>query len=330
MKNLFKNYIQRNYQISEIQSVSDPINGYLSHSYIVKTKRDQYFLKGYCQRVVEKIDFAIQAMQFFSNTKIPVILPIKTRDDNYRFLINGECYILFPYIKNLLVAQENLSPKALFSAGKMLAKIHLAGKSGYPVNKDLITKSWSKDKFNSGADHLLSIINKKPKKGRVDKILIDKIKLKINLVNKNKLGFNDLGLVSDHLIHGDYHNRQFSFDKNDHINYVFDFKSKISPRALELARSTDLICFNNYRNEDFEKSGIFLKGYQSTYPLTTNEIKNGLQGNFIKNIHTLWSEEEYYLRNNKTVTKIFQKSLEKLKFFSQNSNQIIERIVKGL
>lgn len=267
-------------------------------------------------------------MQFFNKAKIPVIFPIKTRDNNYRFLINSECYVLFPYIKNLRIVQVDLSPKALFSAGEMLAKIHLAGKSDYPVNEDLITKSWSKNKFNSRADYLLSIINKKNRKDKTDKILLEKIKFKVNLVNKNKLDFDDLGLVSDHLIHGDYHLRNFSFDKNNKINYVFDFKSKISPRVLELARSIDLICFDDYRDKDFKNSGFFLKGYQSIYPLTTNEIKNGLKGNFIKNIHTLWSEEEYYLRNNKSVTKIFISSLTKIKFFSQNSSQIIEKIME--
>lgn len=328
MKNLLKNYLKENYQIEGIESISDPINGYLSRSYIVKTKNNQYFLKGYCQRTVKKIDFAIKAMQFFSNAEIPVILPIKTKDNNHGFLINNECYVLFPYIKNLRVVQVNLSPKALSSAGEMLAKIHLAGRSGYPVNKDLITKSWSKDEFNKRANNLLQIIDKKTNKDKTDKISLEKINLEIKLVNKNKLDFNKLGLVSNHLIHGDYHRRQISFDENDNINYVFDFKSKISPRALELARSTDLICFNNYREESFKNSGMFLKGYQSIYPLTKNEIRNGILGNYIKECHVFWAEEAYYLNNNLMVVKIIKSDFEKLKFLSKNSNQIIERIIK--
>lgn len=330
MKKILKKYLLDNYQLDEVQLISDPIVGYLSRNYVVTTKNKQYFLKGYCQRSLDKIDFATKAMQFFSKSKIPVILPLKTKDGNYRFLINNDCYVLFPFIENLRVIQDNLPKKALFSAGEMLAKIHLAGRSGYPVDESLITKSWSKDEFNKRANNLLQIIDKKTNKDQTDKISLEKINLEIKLVNKNKLDFNKLGLISNHLIHGDYHRRQISFDENDNINYVFDFKSKISPRELELARSIDLICFNDYQEESFKNSGIFLKGYQSIYPLTKNEIRNGILGNYIKECYVFWAEEAYYLNNNLMVVKIIKSDLEKLKFFSQNSDQIIDRIIKGL
>lgn len=323
--NQLKNIISKNYQLDEIVKIGNFIQGFSNEHTILATKNAKYFLKKHGQKFNERVSYFLEATSFFYKEGIPVIMPIKTKNNKLYFIYHDQYYSLYPYIVNLRTNQNNFSTQALNSSGQMLAKIHLAGKN-YPKGKKKNFRHWNKDEFNKRFTKIMSVFKKKTNQDKFDKLFLEKLSTKYKFVQKNKLFFNDFKLKCDHLTHGDYHQRNIAFDVRKQVKYVFDFKSKLAPRVLELVRSVDLICFKNYGNIDYRKAKKFLTGYKSVYPIDQEELKQGIIAHHVKNFYQLWSEEEYYLNNNNPVGFLLESSIQRLKYSSQNLSLIIKEL----
>lgn len=326
--------IEKNYQIGPIKSLKKNHRGFLSDSFVIETKKDKYLLKQYNinkNPKQQQVDFIEKSTLFFAKHNIPAITPLKNIFSKYYFVYNDNYYAIFPYINAKTYETSNLSDVAIVSLGKMLAKIHLAGRSGYPKYIGRTTKDWAKSKFLIEKRKILAVLNKKEVKTKVDHLFLEEMKIKEKLVNKYNINFKDLGLKSDHLTHGDYHARNVFFDKNDEVKYVFDFKSRISPRELDLGRSIELIFFSKKINKkSFSSAGKFIDSYIKYYPMKKQQIINGIKGTIIKHYYVLWKQREYYLNNNKTVVKLLKNSLDRLKYVSRDLDGFIEKITSNL
>lgn len=124
--------IKSAYNLSSLKLVKRIDTGYLSNNYVLTNKKDKFFLKGYRCENIKKIE-EIQKIKFFlAAGGIPVILPIRNQKGSYIFTIGGVYYSLFPCVKGHILRYGNLTAKALASAGKMLARIHLLSKKKIP------------------------------------------------------------------------------------------------------------------------------------------------------------------------------------------------------
>jgi len=325
---LLLDFIQKEYSIKDINSIENYKLGFLSDSFIVGSKNDKYFLKKYRSRHKDALDLITKASLYFSKHSIPVIMPIKNSRDEYDFEFQSNKYSLFPFVKDI-ICKSRLTNHELESAGKMLAKIHLAGKQCSLENSKRTTQSVEKEFTLERINKVVEVLNAKVHKNETDRKFMQMIDLYKMMINKYDFDMEKLGLISDHLTHGDYHLRNISFDESGNVNHIFDLKCLISSRFLELARSISLICFdttNCFCDNNFEKTKHYLAGYKSVYPLTKKGLRAGLMGYFIKNFHSIWMEEEYYLKNNKTVADLLDRSLYKTKYTSKHFDKIAEKI----
>jgi len=327
IKSLY-NRIQTEYGIKDIVSIENYKQGFLSDSFIVKSKNNKYFLKNYRQRLQKSLDFTARGTQFFFKNGIPVVLPIKTTNSEYYSKLEETSYALFPFLADINV-KSRLNIQDLKTAGKMLGKIHLAGKKCLFSDPGRTTKPMTKNFTVKRIDKVMSVIEKKKSLDKIDRQFLQMIELRKKLIEKYDFNMEKYGLVSDHLIHGDYHRRNISFDNKGNINYVFDLKCLTSSRFYELTRSMRLICFDSpdpFSKENLVKAKYYLSGYNSVYPFTKKELKSGLICHFSEQFHSFWKEEEYYLRNNKTVLELMDGSMKMLEYTSKNLDKVVEKI----
>ncbi len=324
--------ISKEYEVEKISLLHRVDIGYLSNNYILEDNNQKYFLKQYRYKDLDRIKEVHRVKLFFADGGIPIILPIKTKEGNYFFISDDFYYSLFPFIDGKIIERKDLSITSLTSIAETLAKIHLLSKDGPPFDISKQLKTLDTEAFFEKADHLLKIISKKSLKTEFDLLSEENIRLKMKLVEKNKINWEHLNLKDDHLIHGDYHNSNLFFDDNDQVKYVFDLeKTKLAPRTNEVLRSVVFCCFDDgYTNRDnFEKAKLYIKRYHTIYPLDKNEIESNMQYFYINRIHNLWVEEEHYLKGNKKVDHFMQNRLKGNRYFDQNLGVFINILQKA-
>ena len=105
-------------------------------------------------------------------------------------------------------------------------------------------------------------------------------------------------MPNDTLIHGDYHPGNLLIDKiTGEIVGVCDWeKVEFGSRSYELARSLLYTCFDgDYKEEkSLADSKLFLEGYLSVFPMSVDEIMDGLNMRIYRMALSSWIEEKYY------------------------------------
>ncbi len=293
--------------------------GFLTENFILSDGQTRYFLKKYRSNNLERINEIHEVKRYFANGAIPVVLPKSLSDGKTSFEYDGAYFALFPFVEGKHIEKNDINESAINSLGKMLGKIHLAGKeSRLKVNKYFNIED--KDETLKRIDEILCKIAEITIKNDFDNIAIENLQLKKELISKNTLKISDLTWKSDHLIHGDYHEQNVFFDDEDEVKWVFDFEKTIyAPRTFELFRSMSIL----FMTQDINRRGLdnakkYLKAYESIYPISEDEIRLGLQLYFVKLFHGIWVETEHYINGNTRIDHFIFNDFYRLNYLTQN------------
>lgn len=314
---------------SEVEFLSIVKKGFLSENYILKNKQQKFFLKKYRNFGLTRLKETHKVKKFFSDNEIPVIMPIITKSKKTFFAWNGSYYGLFPFINGRQIDVDKLNKKEMESCAELLAKIHLVSETRCPRVVKERSFGWDKKDSLKRAKYILDLIKNKKLQSVFDKKVSKYLLQKINLIQKNKIKYEDLKLRNDHLIHGDFHEDNIFFDKKGGIMNIFDWdKNNQSPRVLELVRAMWFLCFyDKYNKSSFQRAQIFLKKYDELYPLDKSELEAGLKAWYLNQLHSMWVVDEIYLKNNKRVEILMNSYINFLNYQSKNLEKFSERVI---
>lgn len=293
--------------------------GFLSENHILSDDKRKFFLKKYRFDNFKRVAEVHASKQYFADGGIPVILPLSVLDGRTFFTYNSSYYALFPFVNGKHLERWTLTDTAIVSLGEMLGRIHLLGRQSGLIIDDRF-KIENKENTFKKIEAILARINAKDSFSDFDKIALENVQMKKELLLANTLNVKGLNLDSDHLIHGDYLDQNVFFDKDHTVQYVFDFeKTNYSPRTYELFRSMVYSFLSAGATKmDLEIAKKYLDAYSRVYPISKDEIRRGLQLFFLKVIHGFWVESEHYLKDNARVDSFLLDDHKRIKFLSKN------------
>ncbi len=302
--------------------------GYLSENHVLTDSATKYFLKRYRFDREEKVAEVHAAKRYFSDGGIPVILPLPNKNGKTFFSYEGGYFAIFPFIDGRHIQRESLTEAAAVSMGKMLGKIHLLGMKS-PLSAEDHFSGWDKEKFLAKADLIISIINEKAELDDFDKKALQTIQLRRQLIEENTINFEDLGLSSNCLIHGDYHEMNMFFDDNDNVEYVFDWeKITIAPRMFELMRSVIYVFFgDSFDEKSIHLARTYINAYTSVVPTSEEELTKGLQLFYLRQLHGFWVENEHYLKNNYRVDRFLISRSDSTKYMAEHLDELTKKLI---
>ncbi len=312
--------------ISGILSTEKIEKGFLSENYKIHTKEQDFFLKLYRFKNKNRIVEIHSVKRYFSERGIPVIMPIQTKDKNTFFEFEDGNYALFPFVNGIQPERGSLTDQQIISLGKMLGKIHLAGRdSSLGINESF--KGWNKQEALDTVSLLESKFAQIENKSDFDVLAEENVSFKKELITKNKVAYADLNLVNDHLTHGDYLDLNVFFDENENVKYVFDFeKTEMAPRTQELFRSATYSFLNtDFDDKSLRDIDLFIKSYSEIYPIEQDELKTGLLVHYLKSTHGFWVEKEHYLKGSNRVDVFLKLNNKRLRFTSERLNDFLKK-----
>lgn len=309
-----------------IETFEPVAKGFLSENSIIHIQGAMYFLKKYRFTEEAKIDEIHSVKKFFSENGIPIVMPLKTKTGKTYFNIEDRFYALFPYVaeSHLEYEKGQMNREAITSFGKMLARIHLVGKNA-TLHIDSLFKD--NESLNADGENILKIIEAKEEKTEFDQLAAQTITLKKKLTSEIQFKYNDLNFKNDHLVHGDYTDQNVFF-VNNVIAYVFDLeKAQYQPRFFELFRSMSLTFFNgNNFEQELRDAKTFLDAYLDQYPMSPEELRNGLKAYYLRSINSAWVEGEHYLKGNTRLDPLLFRDYTRVKYLSDHMEEIIEEL----
>lgn len=321
--------IQEVYNLEKsVKYISKIRKGYLTSNFIIGDNKKKYFLKQYIDDE-ERIKKTHKAKRFFFQKEIPVIMPMENKDGRTYFCLNDKCYALFPFIEERQFQRLRMNKAALESAGYVLAKIHLATRNKKPKISLLKRNSpWDKNDSLKKILKIKKLILGKDKKKKLDKEALKLIKIKEDIIKNDKVKWKELKLGKDHIIHGDFHEANIFFDKAGKVKHIFDWECvSYAPRTMEIARVLKLMCFNGrFTKKNYSNASIFLKAYNKIYPISVGELGAGVKSEYIRQAHSLWALDEYYLKGNKKIYKFLDDQLKVLQYMLKDTEKYIKLI----
>lgn len=299
--------------------------GFLSDNYFLSDGIKKFFLKKYRFNNSNRIAEIHASKKFFADGGVPIILPITLLDGKTFFEYDTAYYALFPFIEGRHLEKGDLSENAIISLGQMLGKIHLLGKESKIVIDDRF-KIDNEEKTSKKIDDILAKISEVSCPSDFDKVALENVQMKKELLLKNTVTSESLGLNCDHLIHGDYLDHNVFFGENDKVKWVFDLeKTNYSPRTYELFRSMIYGFLSaGVIQVDLENAKKYIDAYSRVYPISKDEIKRGLQLYFVKTIHGFWVESEHYLKGNTRVDHLLFDDHKRIRYLSENMDKLVD------
>jgi len=158
--------------------------------------------------------------------------------------------------------------------------------------------------------------------------MLEVLRLKSRMVERNDAHVDDFGLAFDCLLHGDFIYQNVFVDGRGEITHLFDFeKTCVGPAAYELARSLFLNCFDDGWDDcNFEHGRDFLRAYRSERPISFDEFYAGARMYAISLFHMTWIEARSILYRNDDSAPLYERHATRVEMLSGDLRPLCERL----
>lgn len=291
------------FDIGAPSEVRENHEGVLNRNFFLTTDRGRYFIKSLREKRKGDVSYIAVAETLMRSRGIPAICMLPTVSGSTYLEMDSFVYTVYPFIES--DRSHQYSPDDFKSMGRMLASIHRAGSVDIPAGlreKRLNTKA------ENSVEQIASyktILASKDILTDVDRVFLSYIGLKQRMAASLPAAMNPP--PSDTFIHGDYHARNLLIDDHRTIIGICDWEqARMAPRAYEIARSIQYLCFAGGSTEHSEIYDVsravdsarsFIAGYQELYPIPDDEMRTGFELRFRKIIDSVWIEETYFSLN---------------------------------
>ncbi len=312
--------------IDVVSSFVEVQKGLLCRNFSFEHAERKYFLKLYTRSTGETIKQIKAAEVYFSDRGIPIVLPVMTRQGEYAFMFEGKWFSLFPFVDTSTPSAKDLNGLTIMSLGKMLAKLHRAGKEA-DLEKFDPFRFWNVDQFLSDAKKIEELVLKEGISNEAERLAFANIKLqKEYLEQTKKKSPEEFNLSFDCLLHGDFIYTNTFVDEKGEVLMTYDLeKTGVGPRAYDLARSVFISCFDDgWKEKNYEFARMFLQSYNKEYPISNEELEAGIRMYVTHFMHMSWLESKIILDKSKPHYQLMRPAYERMTHFRVDLDLILK------
>lgn len=308
---------------------------------LVTSDNEELFFKQMREEVVPsevRAGEIVEVQNYFASQGLPVVKPQATKNGSFYIHSNGAYFIVYPFVKSELKAsRDDLTQANLDSMAEVLAKMHIAGAKKEAPKVGKVFKGWkSPDSFNETIAKLRQFLEQKSAapSGLDDRdlLVLRALDAKSRIINQNTVAYEDLGLKSDHLTHGDYQERNVFFGGDGNVEWLIDFDAcEMAPRSREIARAIDLLCIDR---KDLSEAGLakakrFFQKYNAINPISADEVYKGWFTSLMKTGMSLFGYTEYYFNGDQRAIRLIDdEDAEKLEEYFARLREVVEIVTQ--
>lgn len=296
--------------------------GYLSDTFEVTDGSKSFFLKRHRHDVEVQVASVCEVEDFFADGNVPVIGAIPTLSGKKYFDAQGRWFSLYPFINGRNIERGVLSPEASRSLGTTLGILHARGKESTLIAPDKF-RVWSRERLLRRAAEVEAEIAKEDPLTEFGALARKNMKLKIDWFLKHEEPYGSLMSGTGSLVHGDYFSDNVFFDDKDQVTHVYDFeKADYTSPLYEVFRCMFVSFFSMPTEENLQRAKEYLDAYLKVCKVPIEEVRNGLKIAYLKQMSSVWAEEEHYIKHNTRTDPIFPPQCESNQYLVTNQEHI--------
>ncbi|MBU6338533.1 MAG: homoserine kinase [Rickettsiales bacterium] len=262
-----------NYQIGELVSFKEIVEGIDNSNFIIDTKKGRYILTIFEKRInKEELPFFINFKLHLANNGICCPCPILDNKGGTIVDLKGRKSVIVSFLNGAVLKPEengyykNITSKHSFEVGKVLAKLHEAAKGFNMKRENELGVNGFRNLFKK-FEHLIDDYQKD---------LGDEISQIIDFLEVNYR--QDLPSAA---IHADLFPDNVFFDEKQNVSGVIDFYFAANDLLIyDFAIIVNAWCFDENNNFIEERFSQMMKGYNEVRKFSSSEL-NFLQISFI-------------------------------------------------
>lgn len=312
----------KRFDIGDVDWVAAVNHSYSSENYTVETARGSFFIKCRGFTSPERTREILAAETFFAQLSLPVYPAVPARDGSQFTQVDGQKMSLYPLLDGQVIERGALTTEHLRTIGETLAHMHEAGRDApLPIHKRAAVNT------HAAAEGIDNLLGRLPVNlSRQDLLVLELLDLKQRMIRQMKEVPN---LPQDHLIHGDFQEKNLLFESPASVAAIVDFdNSEIAPRSLEVCRTLDKLCFNGkFDDAQFERAGTLLTAYAKHYGMDAEELTTGIKLYYAYKVTNLWREQQIYVSGNEKPHRFIATDLAVLQYMDRYLEAYIARLV---
>ena len=249
--------------------------GYACRKWILTTENGKYVLKQMNIKELNRLKFVNSIQKLLSDNNLTANI-INTKDNCTHFIYDSNFYVLYQYIDGYHLDKHKLSIENQYELGCLLGNIHrVLNSSMIAAGENYNSRCLNMREPNIDKITDLIILHKKNDNKEAVKLLKSKLRLlkKYNYEDIRYLFFK----YNDKIVHGDFY--LDNIIKSDSLICLDLDQTCVFPLQYEIYRAMSMICYDG----DFDDLKVlkniksFLKGYQSIYSISVEDLIDGLE-----------------------------------------------------
>lgn len=305
--------MQELFRFSEISGHQFVHGGFMGLNYRIDTQTGAFFLKQYHNRINTVIHEIKTAEEYFAQEGLPIIEPIKDRYDREAFWWEGNWYSLFPFVHGVSPEFGRITMAQVEALARILARFHEVGWR-FPNRPFQLVRIGNRRKFNMEKTELQRIVLQKKDRNALDERMLEVLAKKEDLIRHNTLLLQDIPLLYNCLLHGDFQYLNTFINEKAEVTHVYDLeRASLGPAAYELVRSLIINCFDDaWGSENFTLGRHYVSTYRETAPLTFENFRDAVRLYTYSIMHMTWIETRYIVFGIQTQLPIFERHARRL------------------
>jgi len=309
------------------------VAGLMNLSWRVETDAGTYVLKRVGDVDRRALGEQHRVLRALAGAGLPVPVPLRTRDGDMHTVVDGERYVLQPWVAGRHRGGRELRLGECARLGARLADLHaVLSRLMPPVQQMCVVPTARVRDSLIKIEELLEIVRTRPDRDEFDDVverrLLERGVLLSRLAEHRPPDVDTLTLG---YVHGDFHSLNLLFDGSGELAAILDWdRLGIGAYARELVRAAVLLfVYADGHGLDLDRVRAFVSGYRDTGGLDGAQLRSAAHRMWWERANELWMLEWRYRRGDVPCGRLFPPAAALVAWWTEHRPAVTDAFAPG-
>lgn len=259
---------------------------------------------------------------------IPVPVPLRTRRGGTHAIVDGDRYVLHPWVAGRHRGGLDLSPGECVALGRRLAELHVTlARLMPPVQQTCYVPAPRAEDSLVTIERLLEVARTRPERDSFDD-LVERRLLERGVLLSRLAGHRppEADALATGYVHGDFHSLNLLFDDAGELAAILDWdRLAVGTYAGEVVRAGVLLfAFRDGHGLDLDRIAAFVTGYRSTGELDALQLRSAAYRMWWERANDFWMLDWRYRRDDIPCGRLFPAAAALVAWWTDNLSDVTD------
>jgi len=308
-------------------------SGLMNLNWRVETDRGTYALKRVSDVDRRTLRAQHRVVAALADAGIPVPVPLRTRRGGTHAVLDGDRYVLHPWVAGRHRGGLDLSPGECVALGRRLAELHATlARLMPPVQQSCYVPTPRAEDSLITIERLLEVARTREDRDSFDD-LVERRLLERGVLLSRLSGHRppEADAMDTGYVHGDFHSLNLLFDDAGELAAILDWdRLAVGTYAGEVVRAGVLLfAHRDGHGLDLDRIAAFVTGYRSTGELDAFQLRSAAYRMWWERANDFWMLDWRYQRDDVPCGRLFPAAAALVAWWTDNLADVTDAFATG-